>query len=176
MPAMELIRPNGCFKDSYLAAEEELAKEGLTLLPPDYSLAEVQKDFGRFVADLKSFARGENLPKNYVPMTILWLIDKNEFIGRVKIRHSLNEYLNRFGGHIGYTIRPSKRRQGYGTKILELALVEAKKMGFSKILLTCDVGNIASQKIIERNGGMFESQMAQGGGRPDKLRFWIDLD
>ena len=65
-------------------------------------------------------ASGELLPK--VPFSLLWLAEGDEFIGEVSIRHELNRYLREEGGHIGYGIRPSRQRQGYGRLILALAL------------------------------------------------------
>ena len=56
-------------------------------------------------------------------------------------------------------IRPSKRNQGYGKKILQLALLKAKALGINKVLITCDETNIASKKIIEASDGVFENSI-----------------
>ena len=98
-----------------------------------------------------------------------------EFIGRVSIRHALTEHLLAVGGLIGYDIRPSKRGQGYGNKILELALPKAKELGISRVLITCDVTNAASRKIIEKNGGILENQVPNPETGVDKLRYWVDV-
>jgi len=83
-----------------------------------------------------------------------WLVDDETdyFIGEISIRHRLNEVLERYGGHIGYGIRVSEWNKGFGTLMLELALREAKKIGLSKILITCDENNIGSAKVMEKNG------------------------
>ncbi len=106
-----------------------------------------------YISKTKYHERGIHLPKGIVPASTFWLIDNNTFIGRVSIRHKLNKNLRNFGGHIGYAIRPSKRKKGYGNKILELALQEAKKLKLQKVLITCDDTNRASQKIIEKKQG-----------------------
>jgi len=79
------------------------------------------------------------------------------------------------GGHIGYDIRPSKRKQGYGNKILELALPKTKELGIHKALLTCDEPNTGSQKIIERNGGVLENVVDNPETGIRKMRFWITI-
>lgn len=65
----------------------------------------------------RGYKEGRNLPKGFAPESVFWLIDDEEFIGRASIRHELTPHLREIGGHIGYEIRPSKRRQGYGTMI-----------------------------------------------------------
>lgn len=139
------------------------------------SIEKLENDFGSFVERELSFARGENLPNGFVPDTTYWLIDDGEFIGRVNVRHKLTEHLERVGGHIGYDIRPSKRRQGYGSEILKLALPKAKELGIQRVLLTCDVTNEASRKIIEKAGGILENQVPNPETGVDKLRFWVDM-
>lgn len=69
-------------------------------------------------------------------------------VGMIHIRHRLNDYLLDFGGHIGYSIRKSKRRQGYATEMLALALIECIKLNIKKVLITCDKNNIGSAKTI----------------------------
>ena len=103
------------------------------------------------------------------------MIDEGEFIGEANLRHGLTDQLKNVGGQIGYWIRPSKRQHGYGTKILEFVLKEAEKMDMDKILVTCDETNVASRKIIEANGGVFEKKTDMGSDAPKKLKFWISL-
>ncbi|NMB96285.1 MAG: GNAT family N-acetyltransferase [Clostridiaceae bacterium] len=112
-----------------------------------------------------------------VKETELWLIESNECIGTVRIRHELNNNLVNIGGHIGYGIRPSRRGRGYGKIILKLALDECKKMGILKVLITCSPDNIASKKIIEYNGGLLENEIyAKLDGKTRRtLRYWIYL-
>ena len=90
-----------------------------------------------------------------------------EFLGRIALRHRLNEYLRTLGGHIGYDVRPSARRRGHATAMLAAAVPRAHAMGIDPVLVTCDVDNVASRRVIEANGGVLENEL-QG-----KLRFWV---
>lgn len=169
---MELVRPSLKYKDSYLAAMHEAGK-----VPEKnrdairYDLME--GDFDAFVKSLNARAQGAGLPEGYVPDSQFWLIDNDEYIGSTTIRHKLTPHLLQAGGHIGYNIRPSKRMKGYGKKILQLALGEAKKLGLTKVLITCDATNIGSRKIIEANGEVLENRVPNPEGGSDKLRYWI---
>ena len=118
---------------------------------------------------------------------MFWLIDHGEYVGQLSVRPNLDTpYLITYGGHIGYSIRPSRRQQGFGRQILALSLAAAKKMSLSKVLVTCNSDNPASKRIIEANGGQFEKSLkmdsiacrAEGSPQDDqvlKLRYWIDL-
>lgn len=169
---MQLVKPSTKYKESYLQAVAEFQQEGRYL---EHYKAELEKHFPSFVQMLLHQEKGRDLPKGYVAASTYWLIDGNEYIGRVSIRHKLTDYLKKVGGHIGYDIRPSKRKQGYGKKILELGLEKARKLGLSNILITCDSNNIASQKIIEANGGTFDKKLVIEEDKPEKLHYRILL-
>lgn len=167
---MKLELPSVKYEQSYLQGLEEGKDEiGIAVLRK----LKVTESFEEFVKNILGEAKGLNLPEGWVPASEFWLVDRNEFIGRVSIRHSLNDHLLKIGGHIGYYIRASKRKMGYGKAILKLALLEAKKLGLKKILVTCDEGNIGSQKIIEANKGILEDIVEVGEGHPRKKRYWI---
>lgn len=95
------------------------------------------------------------------------MVDPGRRLGRLAIRHRLTPYLREVGGHIGYDVRPTARRQGHATAMLSAALPVANQLDIESALVTCDVDNVASRKVIESNGGVFEDQ------RSGKLRFWI---
>ncbi|MGP9843061.1 GNAT family N-acetyltransferase [Brachybacterium sp. 107] len=90
-----------------------------------------------------------------------------EILGFLAIRHRLTTYLFDQGGHIGYSVRPSARRQGIASAALELGLIEARDLGIDPVLFTCDEGNLASRRTIEKAGGQYENTL-QG-----KRRYWI---
>lgn len=111
-----------------------------------------------------------------VPDSTFFLLDEERkiLLGAVNIRHYLNDYLLQYGGHIGDGIRPSERRKGYGTKIIELALVECKKLGINRVLIVCDKNNIGSRKAIINNGGVLENEVVRENGSIDQ-RYWIEI-
>ncbi len=151
--------------------KEESPIDGKDVSTLDLSL--IEKDFSLYVEHLLSQAKGKNLPMGYVPQTIYWLIDNDEFIGRVSLRHRLTKSLLQVGGHIGYYIRPTKRQKGYGKKLLELTLIKAKELGLTRVLVTCDERNIGSKKVIEGNGGIFQDSIVIEERKPKTLRYWI---
>lgn len=116
-----------------------------------------------------NFSEGIGLDEKYVPQTIYWLIVNDKPVGIGKLRHYLNDNLKIVGGHIGYSIRPSERKNGYGNLILKEILKEAQKMNINEVLLTCDDINIPSRKVIEKNNGVLES-MENG-----ECKYWIKL-
>ena len=131
----------------------------------------------RYLEVLAQQRRGERLSSNSVPSTFLFAFVHGRIVGRVAIRHSLNAFLERAGGHIGYVVVPEFRRRGYATTILRLALQIARDdIGLKKVLITCDVDNIASMRTIERNGGVYEGIIEAPGFEKRLRRYWIDLD
>lgn len=106
-------------------------------------------------------------PPGFVPSTTLWWIDDEKYLGRLAIRHRLTPNLLELGGHIGYDVRPTARRRGHATAMLRGALPVARGLGIESALVTCDVTNVGSRRVIEANGGVLEDQ------RGVKLRFWV---
>jgi predicted acetyltransferase len=163
----QLVTPAEDYRASFLAALVEYHDErrhlelGLeTLSAPDA--------FARYVAALRA---EENLRSDdrsgRVPQTNLWWVDGYEYLGRIAIRHRLNAGLRSVGGHIGYEIRPSARHRGHATAMLAAALPRAHAMTIDPVLITCDVNNTVSRRVIEANGGRY------AGRDGDELHFWV---
>ena len=175
---MELVCPSAEYKDSYIAAVQEFQADADTTdrsqAMKQLSVDELAADFEGYVVKLNGYARGENLPAGWVPHSEFWLVDGTDYIGRTSVRHRLNDRLLKYHGHIGYDIRPSQRRKGYGTRILALALEKAKELGIERVLVTCNADNIGSRRVIEKNGGVFESEVVEPESGLAKLRFWIE--
>lgn len=172
----ELVFPSAKYKNSLLEAVAELRAENDAAHDPHDGLRDVTSEsVDAYVERKMAYHEGRSLPDGYVPCTEYWLVEDDTFIGRVSIRHELNNHLRLIGGHIGYVIRPSKRKRGFGAQILALALPKVRALGIHKVLLTCDATNVGSAKIIEKNGGVLENVVAQGEGKPDKRRYWITV-
>ena len=99
--------------------------------------------------------------------------ERNIMVGAVNIRHYLNDYLLKYGGHIGDGIRPSERRKGYATKMIALALDECRKLGLQRVLMVCDRDTVGSAKSIINNGGVLENEVEKDG--VVEQRYWIEL-
>ena len=166
-----LVDPSVTYRDEFLAAQRELSRAGQRR----YDLQRIADDFPRFVHSLLLQRDRSSVESGLVPFSDYWLMDGDTYVGRLSVRHELNDFLYRIGGHIGYEIRPSKRRLGYGYEILRLGLEKARQMGFERVLLTCDETNIGSKKIIEQNGGVFENTSIVEGSPIKKLRYWITI-
>ena len=127
------------------------------------------------IKELENASNGILDNPNFVPYTCYVVIDENkEIVGVASIRHYLNDFLNKYGGHIGYSILPTKRNNGYGTKTLKLLLEIAKNMDMKKILITCKNANYASRKVIENNNGIFENEVIYNDDV--LMRYRINLD
>ena len=134
---------------------------------------EVSTDFAEYVRRLDGWTRGQALPEGFVPNTFLVGVIRNTIIGRVSIRHELNDYLSTYGGHAGYGVVPSQRNRGYASRMLRLTLPIAAKLGLPRLLVTCDADNPASQRVIEKTGGKLENVLKEPGKTVPKKRYWI---
>jgi predicted acetyltransferase len=170
---LRLVLPDAACRESVLEGLREFQAEPRFA---DLDVTPIAADFPAYVAAQRARADAANLPPGQRPESVFWLVDGETFVGRLSIRTTREEALIRTIGNIGYMIRPSRRRMGYGTAILALALPAAKALGMAHILVTCDEDNTASRKIIERNGGLLEGATPSRSSPGLTLRFWIDLD
>jgi predicted acetyltransferase len=125
--------------------------------------------FADYVAEARALALpGMPRPDGHVPSTTLWWVEGDEYLGRIQLRQQLNEFLREYGGHIGYDVAPEHRRRGHATAMLRAILpIAAEQYGIERALITCDHDNVASRKVIEACGGVFEDR------RGEKLRYWV---
>jgi predicted acetyltransferase len=122
------------------------------------------------------YAAGRNMADGRVPATTFWALDDAaEVVGMLRLRHRLNDTLLISGGHIGYYVRPAARSMGYATEMLRLALDEARARGIERVLLTACPTNLASVRVIEKNGGILENVVPDPETGKPHGRFWIEL-
>jgi predicted acetyltransferase len=129
--------------------------------------------FAAYLSLVEDHERGLRLPEGFVPYTSRYAFVGPEMVGMLTIRHELNDFLFRIGGHIGYGVVPPHRRKGYATEMLRQALPLALRLGIRRALVTCDEPNIASARTIEVCGGVYENSTDMGPGLPPKRRYWI---
>ena len=164
-----LTTPSEEYLTSYREAFEEFKTIGIStygLTDPD--TCDVLKKF-------ENYRLERNLKPDRVGCHYFWLVDeeKAEFIGEIAIRHRLNEALSLRGGHIGYCVRYGCWGKGYATWMLALGLEEAKKLGFTRVLVTCNDTNLASARVMEKNGLVFQDKVEVDGIL--SRRYWKTL-
>lgn len=168
---LRLVKPTPDMEDAYLSFVSEWEEAGEDITP--YAVRPFGRTYSQWLAD--TIAAETVAPEGYVTMSSYFLIDDGgEIIGAANIRHRLNAHILRHSGHIGYGVRPSRRRQGYATAMLTMALPIARGLGIDRVLVTCDKQNIGSAKTIIKNGGVLENEMEEEGNRILQ-RYWIDL-
>lgn len=125
----------------------------------------------------RSLLSEETCPPMWVPATQFVCVRKTDgrIVGMIQVRHRFNEYLAEFGGHIGYSVHPEERCKGYAKWMLACVLPEAKKLGLSRVLVTCDEDNEASRRTILHNGGVFDRNTWLEDEKQTVSRYWIDL-
>lgn len=135
----------------------------------------VAADFASWLADLRVDGSPDTVRPGRVPADTFLAVCRSDrrLVGMVNIRHTLNDYLFQFGGHIGYSVRPCERRKGYAKEMLGLALNRCKALGLDCVLVTCDSENETSARTIRANGGVLENRVPEGDGFTD--RYWIEV-
>ncbi|MFV2022337.1 GNAT family N-acetyltransferase [Micromonospora sp. LOL_023] len=172
----ELIAPTIELYASWLDARDEWGRgthqDGSGLRPADD--VDTAAGFAAWVDRLRRQG-DESLPadEGWVHTTHRWIIEQDAYLGAISLRHRLNDFLRRAGGHIGYGVRPSVRGRGIATWALGAMLPLAAARGLDRVMVTCDESNPASARVIERNGGVLEDVRDTELGRT--RRYWIDL-
>ena len=170
-----LIRPTADLRDSFLEAAGEYRAAGEELDPafPAYWGTR----FEMYVAQLEALVQGRHLPTSMVPAETFWLVNAGRrFIGMSRLRRRLTRALRTEGGHVGYSIRPSERRKGYGTHLCALTIEEARKTKrYKRLLITCDTKNTGSASIIEKNSGILENHIISPRTGRQVSRYWVQL-
>lgn len=133
-------------------------------------------NYDEWVKEKQNRHTGENLPDGFVRENFYLCYYEDKLVGVFSLKFELTDYLYNYGGHIGYAVRPSMRKRGLGTAILKQGLEISKKFGFKKILAVCDDDNTASEKIIVKNGGVFENKLFDEEENVFVKRYWIKLD
>lgn len=132
-------------------------------------------DYDAWLQEKRNRKAGENLQEGYVRENFYLCYEGKKLVGVFSLKFELTEYLLNFGGHIGYAVRRSERNRGLATEMLREGRFIAKGLGFNRILAVCDEDNAASQMVIVKNGGEFESKMYDPEEQVYVNRFWIAL-
>ena len=174
----ELAEPAVRFRSSFVAAMAEFRAEGRGSAADDTMVGQEIREsaatwdtdagFAGFTEALRAAALEEApRPEGWVPCTTWWWVEGSEYLGRIALRHRLTEHLREIGGHVGYDVRPTARRHGHATAMLKAIRPHAAALGIDPALVTCDVDNVGSRRVIEAAGGVLEDE------RSGKLRYWV---
>ena len=171
---VELIAPSLAYEADFLAMAREYQHAGTEGEKAFY--AEAVRDLAAHVRTLNERAEGRSLLERQVPYHSYWLVrGGGTILANSTLRHWLTPALLIEGGHIGYGVRPSERRKGYGRLVCALTLDKARQIGLKRVLITCDADNVASARIIQANGGRFEGESPSPRSGRLVSRYWIEL-
>lgn len=133
------------------------------------------ENYAAWLLGMQNRKTGKNLPAHFVRENFYLCYDGDDMVGVFSLKFELTPFLYNYGGHIGYAVKPSRRRRGFATEILKQGLKTAKAFGFDRMLLICDEDNVASEKTILKCGGKFENTLFDEDEQVNVKRFWIEL-
>lgn len=168
---LKLVKLSAEYRGQLNEMMEEWTQTGENIVP--YAIRRLDyRNFEYYLENLEV----KDTSGGLVPDSTFFCLDeeRNIFVGAVNIRHDLNEYLLRSGGHIGDGVRPSERRKGIATAMIALALEECRRLGINRVLMVCDKDNVGSARSIQKNGGVLENEILDDGIW--EQRYWIDLE
>ncbi len=172
---IELCLPRMKDEKEALAYRAEHFEAGELIIHGDGGLDEAT-DYRLWVEKIERDRFPDTVTPGLVPATTFFGRRKSDgrIVGTIQVRYELNECLVKYGGHIGYGVRPGERRKGYATQMLRLALDHARSMRLRRVLITCSRSNVASARTILRCGGAMENEINGDDGRTVQ-RYWIEL-
>ena len=170
---LRLVRPSFEFEAEYTA----MVREFLSTKESWFNNFELAlEDFPAFVQELQDEAQGIGLPPDVVPQQTYWLANEAQtLLGEIRLRPHLTPPFEQHNGHIGYNIRPSQRNKGFATCQLALVLDEARQLGLTRVMLTIDGDNLASVRVIEKNGGKLDWQRIEPETGELLSCYWVEL-
>ena len=170
-----LLKPDLAYFDQYNGMMAEWCESGTQIAPwfLDAPFPDMEA-FARFVRMLDSCEHGITA-EGYASTSSYFVADETgRLVGAVSLRHYLTGEGFRSWGHIGYGIRPSERRKGYGAEALRLALEQAKVRNIRKVLIGVHEANTASRRTVEKCGGILENTVRLENDPEPVCRYWID--
>lgn len=172
---MKLVKPTAEYAEQIREYRQEFLDAGDSM-DGCGSLRRIEDPY-EFIKKCEDYENPKTLPEGLVLATQFMLVREsdNRLVGMIQVRHYLNEYLKNYGGHIGYSIRPSERRKGYAKEMLKMVLPFCRNINIENVLITCIDNNVASEKTIITNGGVYESTIYEPSEKINLKRFWIKL-
>lgn len=173
MTKVYLTKPNVDLEEAYIDMIKDWEENDKSRIPWFMHLSTL--NFAAMVNRLIGLSEGIEIEEGFVENTTLWLVNENrKVLGAINIRHRLNELFLNYGGQIGYGIRPSERRKGYGKEILRLGLEACREIGLERVLICCNEDNEGSIRTVLSNGGLLYSKGVYGD--ENILKYWITVE
>lgn len=175
METLYLCKPNPSYREEIAAYRRDMLEAGSSM--DGCSGLERFEDPGEWIHWCRQMEQEETVPDGMVPSTTLLCVRGRDrrVVGMIDIRHRLNDYLARIGGHIGYSVRPGERRKGYASEMLSRALAYCGCLGISRAMISCDQDNEGSRRTILKNGGVLQDTVMEEESGVLVQRYWIDL-
>jgi predicted acetyltransferase len=164
---LKLEAPSADLRAEFLEMAADFAANGELRYEPG------THDFDGFLRRIMSEEQERALAPGRVPGSQFWLVSDRRMVGCSRLRHWLTEELEYEGGHIGYDIRPSDRGRGLGTSLLRLTMAQAAARGIIQVRITCDAGNRASIRVIEKNGGRLDAIVRSRRREAMICQYWV---
>lgn len=175
MGPLYLIKPDVTYTEQIRLYRQEFLQAGSSM--DGCSALERIENPSDWLEQVESLSHKETVPDNWVQCTQFLYVRKsdNRLVGMIQVRHYFNEFLEKFGGNIGYSVRPSERKKGYATKMLQDCLIYCKELGLEKVLITCLDDNVGSRKTILTNNGIYDTTVFEPEKNVNLERYWITL-
>ena len=175
MEPLKLVYPAKVHQDKAEAFKKEFLAHGETVINGSALLD--QMDYFPWLEYIKKNNDPQTVSKDWVVSSTFFAVRESdeEIVGIIDVRHSIdNPFLSQYGGHIGYSVRPSERRKGYATEMLRQALAFAKEIGLRKVMLGCYCDNTASKKTMEACGAQWTETKSYTDGNLMDI-YWITM-
>ncbi len=173
MTDLRLVIPDETLCEEIRAYRQEMLDAGSSM--DGTGTLRRQENPADWLAMNARFADPATVPEGWVQATQLVCLRDNRILGMIQVRHRFNDNLRQFGGHIGYSVRPSERRKGVAAWMLNAVKPFCREIGLDRILVTCLTDNEGSRRTILKNGGVYESTVHEPQENVDLQRYWIDL-
>ena len=175
MGTIKLVLPSEEYLDQVWAYRQECFQAGSSM--DGCGPLRFNESAQQWLSDVRSYMDPATVPEGKVQATQFLALREpdNTLAGMIQVRHYFNEYLEKYAGHIGYSVRPGERRRGYAKEMLRLALPFCKELGLDRVLISCEPDNPGSRRTILANGGVYESTVHAPADGINLERYWITL-
>ncbi len=175
MGILKLVLPTLAYLDQIAGYRREFLEMGGSMdgAGPLRKMA----DPADWLESVERHAHRETVPEGRVQSTQFLAVREadDRLVGMIQVRHYFNAYLEKYAGHIGYSVRPSERRKGYAKEMLRQCLPYCREIGLMRVMIACNDNNEASRRTILANGGVYEKTVYEPDEKVNLEQYWITL-